>query len=119
MWDSCPYDTTPKRVFVKVSGDLRFVTLIVVLIGARCGAIPIVPRLALQLVAFSDLAFFETLAVTGQPVKSMGAANIGGGFRLIPTALSNTLLRVDIARLLAPTGTTFVPIWDYSVLLRR
>jgi hypothetical protein len=57
-------------------------------------AIPVAHRLALQLVAFSDLASFQRLTIDGRPGKGVGAANIGGGFRLIPTSLSNTMLRV-------------------------
>jgi hypothetical protein len=71
-------------------------------------AIPLSTRVALQLVGFSDLGAFQGLDVHGRAGEWIGAANVGTGFRLIPTFLSNTMLRVDFSYLLQPSPTTFV-----------
>jgi hypothetical protein len=71
-------------------------------------AVPLAPRWALQGVLFSDVGAFERFNEEGQPLGWKGAANIGAGLRLVPTFLSNTLLRIDYARLFAPERTSFV-----------
>ena len=70
-------------------------------------AIKLAPRWALQGVVFSDLGLFQGMDQQGNITSWTGAANVGGGVRLIPTFLSNTLLRLDLARLVAPEQTWF------------
>lgn len=65
-------------------------------------AIHVVPRWAIQLVGFSDFGAFQTFTDEGKVKSWRGAVNVGGGARLIPTLLSNTLIRVDWARLMEP-----------------
>lgn len=71
-------------------------------------AVPLGPRWALQGVVFSDVALFQGMNPDGNVRGWTGAANVGGGIRVIPTWLSTTLLRVDVARLLAPTEAWLV-----------
>jgi hypothetical protein len=71
-------------------------------------AVPVAPRWALQGVVFSDVGTFQRFTQEGQLTGWKGAANIGAGLRIVPTFLSNTLLRIDFARLLAPERTSFV-----------
>lgn len=73
-------------------------------------AVSLAPRWALQGVLLSDVGAFQSFAEDGalQPWKA--AVSVGAGFRLIPTFLSNTLLRVDAAQLLAPTQNTLVQV---------
>jgi hypothetical protein len=71
-------------------------------------AIPLAPRWALQGVLFSDLGAFESFSEDGNTQAWRGAVNTGGGFRLIPTFLANTLLRVDVARLWTPSPDILV-----------
>jgi hypothetical protein len=71
-------------------------------------AVPIGPRWALQGVVFSDLGLFQGMNQQGNVIGWTGAANVGGGIRIIPTWLTTTLLRVDVARLLAPTDAWLV-----------
>jgi hypothetical protein len=71
-------------------------------------AVPIGPRWALQSVVFSDLGLFQGMNPDGNVRGWTGAANVGGGIRIIPTWLSTTLLRVDVARLLAPSEAWLV-----------
>ncbi|MGE3154835.1 MAG: hypothetical protein AB7G48_20185 [Nitrospiraceae bacterium] len=66
-------------------------------------AIALAPRWAIQGVLFSDLGAFESFLEDGNTQAWRGAANTGGGFRLIPTFLANTLLRVDVAHLWSPS----------------
>ncbi len=71
-------------------------------------AVSIGPRWAVQGVVFSDLALFQGMGQDGSTRGWTGAANVGGGVRIIPTWLTSTLLRVDVARLLAPTDAWLV-----------
>lgn len=73
-------------------------------------AVSLAPRWALQGVLFSDLGSFQPFDVQGKPQSWKGAANIGVGARLVPTFLSNTLLRVDLARLLSPDERFFLQV---------
>ena len=71
-------------------------------------AVPLAPRWVLQGVVFSDIGTFQSFTQEGKVMAWKGAANIGAGLRLIPTFLSNTLVRIYFARLLAPERTSFV-----------
>lgn len=73
-------------------------------------AVSLAPRWALQGVLLSDVGAFHSFAEDGALRPWRVAASVGGGFRLIPTFLSNTLLRVDVAQLLAPTQNTLVQV---------
>lgn len=73
-------------------------------------AINVAPRWALQGVLFSDVGAFEPFAETGQVRAWRGAVNGGAGLRAIPTFLSNTLLRVDAARLFLPVENWLVQV---------
>lgn len=73
-------------------------------------AVSIAPRWALQGVLFTDIGTFQSFAEGGGLRTWKGAVNVGGGVRIIPTFLSNTLLRVDVARLLAPNQNTLVQV---------
>jgi len=73
-------------------------------------AVSLAPRWALQGVLLSDVGAFQSFAENGALRPWRGAASVGGGFRLIPTFLSNTLLRVDVAHLLAPNQNTLVQV---------
>lgn len=66
-------------------------------------AVLLAPRWALQGVVFSDLGAFESFSEDGSTRAWRGAVNTGGGLRLIPTFLANTLFRVDVARLWTPS----------------
>ncbi|MGQ0809937.1 MAG: hypothetical protein ACT4OO_01760 [Nitrospiraceae bacterium] len=71
-------------------------------------AISLAPRWALQGVLFSDLGTFQPFTEEGRLRGWKGAASIGAGFRIVPTFLANTLLRVDFAQLLAPSPNSLV-----------
>jgi hypothetical protein len=71
-------------------------------------AISLAPRWALQGVVFSDLGTFQSFTDEGRTRGWQNAINVGGGVRLIPTFLANTLFRVDIAQLLAPSPNSLV-----------
>lgn len=73
-------------------------------------AIQLAPRWAVQVVAFSDFGAFQTFTDDGKVKSWRGAVNAGGGVRLVPTFLSNTLLRVDYARLMEPIPNTLVQV---------
>ena len=73
-------------------------------------AVPLAPRWSLQGVVFSDFGSFQPFADNGTVRSWKGAVNIGGGLRLIPTFLANTLLRVDFAQLFTPFVTSHVQI---------
>ncbi|MBX3331667.1 MAG: hypothetical protein KF722_14760 [Nitrospira sp.] len=73
-------------------------------------AVSLAPRWALQGVLFSDVGAFQSFDEDGALRPWKGAVSVGGGFRLIPTFLSNTLLRVDVAQLLAPNQNTLVQV---------
>lgn len=63
---------------------------------------------ALQEAVFSDAGAFQRFSDHGQLRSWQGAVNIGAGFRVVPTFLSNTLLRVYFAQLLDPTSHSLV-----------
>jgi hypothetical protein len=65
-------------------------------------ALPLFSRLALQFVAFADAGVFERLTVRGTRGDFEQAVSAGMGARLVPTFLTQLLLRVDLARLLWP-----------------
>ncbi|MCW5800111.1 MAG: hypothetical protein KIT40_16565 [Nitrospira sp.] len=71
-------------------------------------AIALAPRWALQGVIFSDLGTFQSFTDEGRTQGWQQAINVGGGVRLIPTFLANTLLRVDFAQLLAPSSNSLI-----------
>ncbi|MEQ1563191.1 MAG: hypothetical protein E8D51_02760 [Nitrospira sp.] len=73
-------------------------------------AFQLAPRWALQVVGFSDFGAYQTFTEDGKVKSWRGAVNAGGGARLIPTFLSNTLLRVDYARLMEPIPNTLVQV---------
>ncbi len=73
-------------------------------------AVKVAPRWALQGVLFSDVGAFESFTETGQLRAWQGAVNVGAGLRVIPTFLSNTLLRVDAARLFVPDQNWLVQV---------
>lgn len=69
-------------------------------------AVPVAPRWALQGVLFSDFGAFQSFTEQGHLQSWKGAVNIGGGVRIVPTFLANTLLRVDVAQLWTPSPNT-------------
>jgi len=71
-------------------------------------AVMIAPRWALQGVVFCDFGAFQAFSEQGNLSSWQGAVNSGGGVRLIPTFLSNTLLRVDVAQLWRPSPNSLV-----------
>ncbi len=73
-------------------------------------AIQMAPRWAIQVVGFSDFGAFQTFTEDGKVKSWRGGVSAGGGARLIPTFLSNTLLRVDYARLMEPIPNTLVQV---------
>lgn len=66
-------------------------------------AIPLGKRWYVQGVLFSDQAGFEPMTARGHATDARFAWSTGFGARLLPTALVDTLLRVDVARLHYPT----------------
>lgn len=73
-------------------------------------AISVAPRWAMQGVLFSDFGTFQSFTEEGTIHHWQGAMNVGSGLRIIPTFLSNTLLRVDVAHLFSPTHNTLLQI---------
>ena len=71
-------------------------------------AVQIAPRWAVQGVLFTDFGAFQSFTDTGSVRDPRGALNVGAGGRIVPTFLSNTMLRVDVAQLIAPTKNTLV-----------
>jgi hypothetical protein len=71
-------------------------------------AIQVVPRWAVQGVVFSDFGTFQSFTAQGNVLDWQGAVNVGAGARIIPTFLSNTLLRVDFAHLFSPSPNFLV-----------
>jgi len=71
-------------------------------------ALPFAERWALQGVLFSDLAAFEQIDPGGGRGLRGTAYSVGIGARLIPTWLANVVLRLDLARLLAPSQSWFL-----------
>lgn len=70
-------------------------------------AIRLAPRWALQGVLFVDGAVFEPMDATGHPTQALGAIANGVGLRLIPTWLTQILVRADLSRLHAPEERWF------------
>ena len=73
-------------------------------------AIAVASRWAVQGVLFSDFGTFQSFTEEGRLHHWQGAVNVGTGLRIIPTFLSNTLLRVDVAHLFSPSHNTLVQI---------
>ncbi len=73
-------------------------------------AIAVAPRWAVQGVLFSDFGAFQSFTEEGSLRDWRGAVNVGTGIRIVPTFLSNTLLRVDVAQLLSPSPNTLIQI---------
>ncbi len=73
-------------------------------------AIQVAPRWAVQGVLFSDFGTFESFTDEGKLHDWRGAVNVGTGVRIVPTFLSNTLLRVDVAHLFSPSPNSLVQI---------
>ena len=72
--------------------------------------ISVAPRWAVQGVLFSDFGAFQSFTEEGTLRSWLGAVNIGAGIRIVPTFLSNTLLRVDVAQLFSPSHNTLLQI---------
>ncbi|HQY61632.1 MAG: hypothetical protein IPQ09_08860 [Myxococcales bacterium] len=70
-------------------------------------AIEIARRWYVQGVLFTDAAVFEPMDARGASTPAMTAWSTGAGLRLLPTALVDTLLRVDVARIHHPIATWF------------
>lgn len=73
-------------------------------------AIDLGKRWYLQPVLFADGARFQSMDVRGNTREWRSALALGAGVRVLPTALIDTLLRVDLSRLLAPSQTWFVQV---------
>ncbi|MDF0642978.1 MAG: hypothetical protein P0111_03030 [Nitrospira sp.] len=73
-------------------------------------AVRLAPRWAVQGVLFSDVGTFQPFASTGRPEDWQTAVNTGVGVRIIPTFLSNTLFRLDLAQLWRPEPNSLVQI---------
>ncbi len=64
-------------------------------------------RWYLQGVLFTDAARFQPMDARGDATPWVNAWSTGAGVRILPTALVDTLLRFDVARLHAPNGSWF------------
>lgn len=73
-------------------------------------AVEIARRWYVQGVVFTDAAVFEPMTARGKGTSVMSAWSTGGGVRLLPTALVDTLFRVDVARIHAPLEAWFVQL---------
>jgi hypothetical protein len=73
-------------------------------------AIDLGKRWYLQPALFVDAARFQSMDARGEARAWNSALALGGGVRLLPTALIDTLLRVDLSRLLLPDRTWFVQL---------
>jgi hypothetical protein len=73
-------------------------------------AVEIASRWYIQGVLFTDAAVFEPMDAEGHATRWEGAWSTGAGLRLLPTALVDTLLRIDGSRLHAPFGAWFVQL---------
>ena len=71
-------------------------------------AIQVAPRWATQGVLFSDFGAFQSFTGDGNVRDWRGTVNIGAGMRIVPTFLSNTLLRVDMAHLFSPSPNSLI-----------
>lgn len=67
-------------------------------------------RWALQGVVFCDAAALEQMTSEGGRGDQTGALSLGAGARLVPTWISNLLLRLDASRLLAPELAWFTQL---------
>ncbi len=72
--------------------------------------IQVAPRWAVQGVLFSDFGAFQTFTDQGTLRDCQGAVNGGAGFRIIPTFLANTLLRVDFAHVFSPSPNSLIQV---------
>jgi hypothetical protein len=70
-------------------------------------AVEIAHRWYVQGVLFTDAAVFEPMDARGSSTSGMTAWSTGAGLRLLPTALVDTLLRVDVARVHHPLTAWF------------
>ena len=70
-------------------------------------AVEIARRWYIQGVLFTDAALFEPMDARGKATSEMTAWSTGAGLRLLPTALVDTLLRLDVARIHHPLTTWF------------
>lgn len=73
-------------------------------------AISVASRWAVQGVLFSDFGTFQSFNQEGTLHDWRGAINVGTGIRVVPTFLSNTLLRIDVGHLFSPSHNTLVQI---------
>lgn len=73
-------------------------------------AVAVASRWAVQGVLFSDFGAFQSFAEDGSLRHWQGALNVGTGIRIIPTFLSNTLLRMDVAQLFSSHPNTLLQI---------
>ncbi len=71
-------------------------------------AISVAPRWAVQGVLFSDFGTFQSFTEDGNLRDWRGAVNVGTGLRIVPTFLSNTLLRIDVAHLFSPSPNSLI-----------
>ena len=71
-------------------------------------AIQVAPRWAVQGVLFSDFGMFQSFTDEGKLRDWRVAVNVGTGVRIVPTFLSNTLLRVDVAHLFSPSPNSLI-----------
>ncbi len=67
-------------------------------------------RWALQGVVFSDAAAFEQMTAEGRRGEQNVALSLGAGARLVPTWISNLILRLDASRLLEPELAWFTQL---------
>lgn len=70
----------------------------------------VLPRLALQAVAFADVASFRRIRPDGSHGDAGWAMAVGAGPRLVPTFLAGLLLRVDVSRVIEPAPSWFVQL---------
>ena len=73
-------------------------------------AISVAPRWAVQGVLFSDFGTFQSFTEDGNLRDWRGAVNVGTGIRIVPTFLSNTLLRIDMAHLFSPSPNSLIQL---------
>jgi hypothetical protein len=73
-------------------------------------AIQVAPRWAVQGVLFSDFGTFQSFTEEGKLRDWRVAVNVGTGVRIVPTFLSNVLLRVDVAHMFSPSPNSLIQI---------
>jgi hypothetical protein len=59
-------------------------------------------RWFVQGVLFTDGAVFEPMDSQGVPMPAQAALSVGGGLRVLPTGLVDTIFRMDVAALVTP-----------------